>query len=27
MLGPRLLKTDAIWAGDEHRILFYASQG
>ena len=27
MLGPRLLKTYAIWAGDEHRILFYDSQG
>jgi hypothetical protein len=25
--GPRLLKTSAIWAGDEHRILFYDSSG
>ena len=25
--GPRLLKTSAIWAGDEHRILFYDSTG
>src|SRR2546426_673002 len=25
--GPRLLKTSAIWAGDEHRILFYNSTG
>jgi len=25
--GPRLLKTSAIWVGDEHRILFYDSQG
>ncbi|MFO0807315.1 MAG: hypothetical protein U0746_01690 [Gemmataceae bacterium] len=25
--GPRLLKTYAIWAGDEHRILFYDSTG
>jgi hypothetical protein len=25
--GPRMLKTSAIWAGDEHRILFYDSTG
>jgi hypothetical protein len=25
--GPRLMKTYAVWAGDEHRILFYNSQG
>ena len=25
--GPRLLRTSAIWAGDEHRILFYDSTG
>jgi hypothetical protein len=25
--GPRLLKTYALWAGDEHRILFYDSTG
>jgi hypothetical protein len=25
--GPRLLKTHAIWAGPEHRILFYDSTG
>lgn len=25
--GPRLLKTSAIWASDEHRILFYDSTG
>lgn len=25
--GPRLLKTYAVWAGDEHRILFYDSTG
>ena len=25
--GPRLLKTSAVWAGDEHRILFYDSTG
>jgi len=25
--GPRLLKTSAVWAGDEHRILFYDSVG
>lgn len=25
--GPRLLKTSAIWAGDENRILFYDSTG
>lgn len=25
--GPRLLKTYAIWAGEEGRILFYDSQG
>ena len=25
--GPRLLKTSAIWAGEEHRILFYDSTG
>jgi hypothetical protein len=25
--GPRLLKTYALWAGDEDRILFYDSTG
>jgi hypothetical protein len=25
--GPRLLKTSAIWSGDEFRILFYDSNG
>jgi hypothetical protein len=25
--GPRLLKTYAVWAGDEGRILFYDSTG
>ena len=25
--GPRLLKTHAVWAGDENRILFYDSTG
>jgi hypothetical protein len=25
--GPRLLRTYAVWAGDEHRILFYNSTG
>ena len=25
--GPRALKTYAIWAGDENRILFYNSSG
>ena len=25
--GPRLLKTSAVWSGDEHRILFYDSTG
>jgi hypothetical protein len=25
--GPRLLRTYAVWAGDEHRILFYDSTG
>jgi hypothetical protein len=25
--GPRLLKTYAVWAGQEHRILFYDSTG
>jgi hypothetical protein len=25
--GPRLLKTHALWAGDEDRILFYDSRG
>ncbi len=25
--GPRSLKTYAIWAGEEHRILFYSSTG
>ena len=25
--GPRLLKTYAVWAGEENRILFYASTG
>src|SRR5262245_7235841 len=27
VIGPRLLRTYAIWAGDEHRILFYDSTG
>jgi hypothetical protein len=27
VVGPRLLRTYAIWAGDEHRILFYDSTG
>ena len=27
VLGPRLLKNYAIWAGDENRILFYNSNG
>jgi hypothetical protein len=26
-LGPRLLKTYAVWAGEENRILFYDSTG
>jgi hypothetical protein len=25
--GPRLLKNSALWAGDEHRILFYDCNG
>jgi hypothetical protein len=25
--GPRLLKTYALWAGEENRILFYDSSG
>ena len=25
--GPRLVKTSAVWAGDEHRIVFYDSTG
>jgi hypothetical protein len=25
--GPRLLKTYALWTGEENRILFYDSQG
>jgi hypothetical protein len=25
--GPRQLRTYAVWAGDEHRILFYDSKG
>jgi hypothetical protein len=25
--GPRLMRTYAVWAGDEHRILFYDSTG
>ena len=25
--GPRLLQTHAIWAADEHRLLFYNSSG
>jgi hypothetical protein len=25
--GPRLLRTYAIWAGEEHRVLFYESTG
>src|SRR5262245_45613236 len=25
--GPRRVKTYALWAGDENRILFYDSQG
>lgn len=25
--GPRLLKTHAVWAGEEDRILFYDSSG
>ncbi len=25
--GPRLLKTSAVWAVDEHKILFYDSTG
>lgn len=25
--GPRLLKTHAVWAGEEDRILFYDSTG
>jgi hypothetical protein len=26
-LGPRLLKTYAVWAGEENRVLFYDSTG
>ncbi|HEY1380319.1 MAG TPA: hypothetical protein VGF55_26185 [Gemmataceae bacterium] len=25
--GPRLLRTYAVWAGDENRVLFYDSTG
>ena len=25
--GPRMLKTYAIWAGQDHRVLFYGSGG
>ena len=25
--GPRLLRTSAVWAADDHRILFYDSTG
>ena len=25
--GPRLLRTSAVWAADENRILFYDSTG
>jgi hypothetical protein len=25
--GPRMMKTYAIWAGQEHRVLFYDSAG
>ena len=25
--GPRLLRTYAVWAGEENRIFFYASSG
>jgi hypothetical protein len=25
--GPRLMKSYAVWAGDEHRVLFYDSTG
>lgn len=25
--GPRMLRTYAVWAGEEHRILFYDSTG
>ena len=25
--GPRLLKTSAVWTGDENRILYYDSTG
>ncbi|HEY8505489.1 MAG TPA: hypothetical protein VIL46_12975, partial [Gemmataceae bacterium] len=25
--GPRLLRTSAVWAAEEHRILFYDSTG
>ncbi len=27
VLGPRLLKNYAIWAGDENRIIYYNSSG
>lgn len=26
-VGPRLLRTAAVWAADEHRIVFYDSTG
>jgi hypothetical protein len=25
--GPRMLRSHAVWAGDEHRILYYDSTG
>lgn len=25
--GPRLLRTSAVWAADDHRIIFYDSTG
>ena len=25
--GPRMLRTSAVWAADDHRILFYDSTG
>jgi hypothetical protein len=27
VLGPRMVKTYAVWAGEENRILFYDSTG
>jgi len=27
VLGPRMLKTYAVWAGEENRLLFYDSTG